>query len=199
MSTLRSHRVKRTTRETDITLTLDLDGPLADPQINTGLPLFDHFLSAFAQHSGYGMDLKATGDLAVDPHHLIEDVGIVLGDALQVALGDRRGIQRFGQRYLPMDEALVLVVLDISGRGQLFWSGPFPDRSINNVASEVWPEFFKGLAQHGGLTLHLICQFGTNAHHVYEAAFKGLGRALAEATHSTGSDDIPSTKGSLTV
>ncbi len=193
----RGHSLRRTTAETDISLTLDIDGPLMEQRISTGLPLFDHFLSAMIQHSGYGIDLEARGDLTVDPHHLVEDVGICFGDALRAALADLKGIHRYGQRYLPMDEALVLVALDISGRGQLFWSGPFPDRSINNVASEVWPEFFKGLAQHGQLTLHVICHSGQNAHHVIEACFKGLGRALAEATAKTSSAAIPSTKGLL--
>jgi imidazoleglycerol-phosphate dehydratase len=192
----RQAHLTRTTTETDIRLGLDLDEALT-VQIQTGLPLFDHFLRAFAQHSGFGLSVEATGDLNVDPHHLVEDVGIVLGDAVAQALGDRRGIQRFGQRFLPMDEALVLVVLDISGRGQLFWSGPFPDRAVNQIASEVWPEFFKGFAQHGGVTLHLTCHAGQNAHHVYEATFKGFGRALAEATRLTGKQEIPSTKGAL--
>ncbi len=189
--------IKRTTKETDIALTLDIDGHLAQESIVTGLPLFDHFLGALAQHSGYGLELKAEGDLLVDPHHLVEDVGICLGDALSAALGDRSGIQRFGQRYLPMDEALVLVALDISGRGQLFWSGPFPDRAINNVSSEVWPEFFKALAQHAQMTLHVVCHTGENAHHVMEACFKGLGRSLKEATMLTNHLAVPSTKGMI--
>lgn len=189
--------IQRKTKETDIALTLDIDGRLTEENIVTGLPLFDHFLSALVQHSGYGLELKAEGDLLVDPHHLVEDVGICLGDALNAALGDRGGIQRFGQRYLPMDEALVLVALDISGRGQLFWSGPFPDRAINNVASEVWPEFFKALAQHAQITLHVVCHRGENAHHVMEACFKGLGRALKEATTLTTTLAAPSTKGMI--
>ncbi len=193
----RTASLHRTTNETDIRLELDLDGGSTDSLIETGLPLFDHFLTALARHSGYGVRLGARGDLAVDPHHLVEDVGIVFGDALTRALGDAKGIHRYGQRYLPMDEALVLVVVDISGRGQCFWTGAFPDRPINGVASEVWPEFFKGFAGHARTTVHVVCQAGTNAHHVIEAAFKGLGQALAEATRITGEATVPSTKGVL--
>ncbi len=193
----RTASVHRITEETNIDLELDLDHRLDTSRVETDLPLFNHFLTALVRHSGYGMRLSAQGDLAVDPHHLVEDVGIVFGDALNRALGDAKGIHRYGQRYLPMDEALVLVVVDISGRGQLFWQGAFPDRPINGVASEVWPEFFKGFAQHGRTTVHVVCQAGTNAHHVIEASFKGLGRALAEATRITGEATVPSTKGLL--
>lgn len=192
----RTANVVRTTRETDIELALNLDPSEASHTIETDLPLLTHFLSAFAQHGGFGLTLRARGDVAVDPHHLVEDVGIALGQALRRALGEARGIHRFGQRLLPMDEALVLVALDLSGRGQLFWRGPFPDRPINGVASEVWPEFFKGLAQHGGVTLHVVAESGENAHHMIEAAFKGLGRALREATRIEGAG-VPSTKGVL--
>ena len=194
----RTASVQRTTRETDISLDIDLDSAFSENSLATGVPLFDHFLSAFQQHSQYGIRLKARGDLAVDPHHLIEDVGICLGDAVRQALGNRGGIHRYGQRYLPMDEALVLAVVDISGRGQLFWSGAFPERPVNNLSSELWPEFFKGFAQHAEVTLHLICHAGLNAHHVYEAAFKGFGRALAEATMVVDPElRVPSTKGML--
>lgn len=192
----RTANVVRTTRETDIQLALRLDAPGDASAIETDLPLFTHFLSAFAQHGRFGLTVAAHGDVVVDPHHLVEDVGIVLGDALRQALGEARGIQRFGQRLLPMDEALVLVALDLSGRGQLFWRGPFPDRAINGVQAEVWPEFFKGFAQHGGVTLHVVAEAGENAHHMIEAAFKGLGRALWEATRVEGTA-VPSTKGRL--
>ncbi len=189
-------KVSRRTRETEVTVELLLDPPSPHYAIETDLPLFTHFLSAFAQHGQLGLTVVGHGDIAVDPHHLVEDVGIVLGDALREALGDAHGIHRFGQRHLPMDEALVLVALDISGRGQLFWRGPFPDRAINGVGSEVWPEFFKGFAQHAGVTLHVVAESGENAHHMIEAAFKGLGRALWEATRVAGAH-VPSTEGLL--
>lgn len=192
---MREGEVSRRTAETTVMarVALDRETPLA---IRTNLPLFTHFLTAFATHSRLSVTVEASGDIEVDPHHLIEDVGIVLGQAVHQALGDRRGIARFGQRYLPMDEALVLCALDISGRGQLYWAGPFPDRPVNGVSAEVWPEFFRAFAARAGITLHLVCVAGDNAHHVYEAAFKALGRALFEAVQQV-SRDIPSTKGVL--
>lgn len=192
----RNADITRHTRETQIHCKLCLDEP-AHAVITTNHPLFTHFLTALAQHSGFRLELSAEGDVEVDPHHLIEDVGIVLGQALDQALADRSGITRYGQRWLPMDEALVLTVVDFSGRGQLYWHGPFPDRPVNGVAPEVWPEFFNGLARHAKATLHVRCVAGVNAHHVYEAAFKGLGRALAEAASLTASPSVPSTKGTL--
>lgn len=188
--------VDRTTQETRVRVEWDLDGPPIRA-ITTNLPLFSHFLSAMAQHSGCGITIEASGDVEVDPHHLIEDVGITLGQGIHQALGNRQGIVRYGQRWLPMDEALVLVVVDFSGRGQLYWHGPFPDRAVGGVSAEVWPEFFNGFARHAGATLHIRCETGINAHHIYEACFKGLGRALGEAVALTGSDAIPSTKGAL--
>lgn len=191
----RQARIERTTRETTIALALDLD-QLSEPQVDTNLPILSHFLSAFALHAGFSLTITANGDVEVDAHHLVEDVGIVLGEAVRQALGDRRGIARFGQRLLPMDEALVLCAVDISGRGQCFWTGQFPERAIGLVGSEVWPEFFHGFARAAGVTLHLRGVEGSNAHHVYEACFKGFGRALAEAVHQTG-QNVPSTKGVL--
>lgn len=191
----RKASVSRVTRETAIHLSIGLDGR-DDPKIETNLPLFSHFLTAFAVHGGFALAVSAEGDVAVDAHHLVEDVGIVLGQALQEALGDRRGIARFGQRLLPMDEALVLCAVDLSGRGQCYWSDGFPDRAIGSVGAEVWPEFFHGFARSGGATLHLRYVAGANAHHVYEASFKAFGIALAEAC-TLRSDVLPSTKGVL--
>jgi imidazoleglycerol-phosphate dehydratase len=187
--------IQRQTRETAIDLELDLDRS-GDPHIDTNLPILSHFVSAFALHSGFFLRLSAQGDVEVDAHHLVEDVGIVLGEGVREALGDRRGIARFGQRLLPMDDALVLCAIDLSGRGQCFWSGAFPDRAIGAVGSEVWPEFFNGFARSAGATLHMRWMEGANAHHVYEACFKGFGRALAEAVHTAGCT-LPSTKGVL--
>ncbi|MDA8193438.1 MAG: imidazoleglycerol-phosphate dehydratase HisB [Thermaerobacter sp.] len=187
-------RLTRTTRETAVTVETDLDAAAA-PRIATNLPLFSHFLQALGTHGRWSLAVDATGDIEVDPHHLVEDVGIVLGQCVRQALGERRGIARFGQRYLPMDEALVLCALDVSGRGQLYWAGPFPDRPVNGVSAEVWPEFFRAFAAQAGITLHLRCVSGDNAHHVYEAAFKALGQALCEAVKTVAGTDIPSTKG----
>lgn len=192
----RKAEVDRITAETSIRLALDLDGPPAQT-IHTNLPLFSHYFSALAKNTGWRIDLEAEGDVEVDPHHLVEDVGIALGHAVDQALGDRSGIGRYGQRWLPMDEALVLVVLDFSGRGQLYWQGAFPDRPVGGVSAEVWPEFFNGFARWANATLHVRCEAGVNAHHIYEAAFKGLGRALDEAVAKSGRAGIPSTKGTL--
>jgi imidazoleglycerol-phosphate dehydratase len=193
---MREASVSRKTIETTVMVKVELDSLRQSPVIDTNLPLFNHFLTAFTWHSGLNWTIKATGDIEVDPHHLIEDVGIVMGQALDQALGSRTGIARYGQRYLPMDEALVLCVLDFSGRGQLYWQGAFPDRPINGIQSEVWLEFFNGLARHGRVTIHLRYIAGINAHHVYEALFKACGRAIGEAA-SLIDDTMPSTKGAL--
>ncbi|MCL4494726.1 MAG: imidazoleglycerol-phosphate dehydratase HisB [Firmicutes bacterium] len=193
---MRQHEIHRKTHETEIRTALNLDVP--EPvAVYTQLPLFTHFLAALAKHSHLSWQISGQGDIEVDPHHLIEDTGIVMGQALRGALADMRGIHRFGQRLLPMDDALILCALDISGRGQLYWSGSFPDRPINGVNAEVWPEFFRAFASHAGITLHLVCQAGENAHHTYEAAFKALGQALYEAVQVGPSTDVPSTKGVL--
>ncbi len=188
--------IHRVTKETDIQVLVDLDS-LDPATIDTNLPLLSHFLTAMAKHGHTHWQVVGQGDIEVDPHHLVEDVGIAMGQALRAALGEMRGISRFGQRYLPMDDALVLCALDISGRGELYWSGPFPDRPINGINAEVWPEFFKAFAHHSGITIHLICQAGHNAHHVYEASFKALGQALNEAIQVGPDGDVPSTKGVL--
>ena len=191
---MRTAAITRVTKETRVTAELNLDRA-GTPAIATNLPLFTHFLTAWAVHGRFGLVVDASGDVDVDPHHLVEDVGIVLGQCVDQALGDRVGIQRFGQRYLPMDEALVLCALDISGRGRLFWAGPFPDRAVNGVAAEVWSEFFHAFAANSRITVHLRCEAGINAHHVYEAAFKALGRALHEAVQASAETGVPSTKG----
>jgi imidazoleglycerol-phosphate dehydratase len=185
----------RKTRETIVSLELDLD-QRTPPSVDTNLPLLSHFVTALATHSYFSVNLTAQGDVEVDAHHLVEDVGIVWGQALAQALGDRRGVARFGQRALPMDDALVLCAVDLSGRGQCYWSTGFPDRAIGGVSAEVWPEFFHGLARSAGLTLHMRCISGENAHHVYEACFKGLGQSLKEAVSLIGTE-LPSTKGLL--
>ncbi|AUW93282.1 MAG: imidazoleglycerol-phosphate dehydratase HisB [Sulfobacillus thermosulfidooxidans] len=193
---MRESQKHRKTFETDVVVAvnLDTDRPL---EISTNLPLFTHFLTAMGKHGHTRWQIQATGDIEVDPHHLVEDVGIVMGQVLREAVGDGHGIYRYGQRYVPMDDALVLCALDISGRGQLYLSGDFPDRMVNGVNAEVWPEFFRAFAAHSGITLHLVCQAGHNAHHVYEATFKALGQALWEAVRINPEWGIPSTKGVL--
>lgn len=193
---MRVAEVQRESRETNVRIAINLDQH-EEPIIHTPVPLFSHFLLALALHSGIGVTIDADGDVDVDPHHLIEDVGIVMGLCLDQALGNRLGIARFGQRLLPMDEALILTAVDLSGRGQLYWRGDFPDRPINGVSAEVWSEFFVALARNARMTLHVQYLFGTNAHHVYEATFKAVGRALRESIAHDGQEHISSTKGVL--
>ncbi|NMP24740.1 imidazoleglycerol-phosphate dehydratase HisB [Sulfobacillus harzensis] len=190
----RMAEIQRETRETRIDLAVDLDAGQGS-KVKTNLPIFSHFFDALAFHSRFSLTLEAEGDVAVDPHHLVEDVGIVLGQGIRQALGGQ-DFARFGDVVQPMDEALVLVVVDISGRGQLYWGSGFPDRAIGGVSAEVWPEFFNGLARNLNATIHVRMIAGENAHHVYEACFKGLGRALWQATRS-GWGGVASTKGVL--
>lgn len=195
----RTAEVTRTTRETEIQVQVDLDpAPGARRlQVDTSLPILDHFVGALTQYSKMTWEIRAQGDLHVDPHHLVEDVGIVMGQAISQALGERMGIQRYASPTVPMDEALVLLALDFSGRGRFYWdAATFPDRAINQVSPEVWPEFFHGFAAHAGTTLHLQRWSGYNAHHIWEASYKALGLALFQATRREGSE-IPSTKGTL--
>ncbi|MDX1932065.1 MAG: imidazoleglycerol-phosphate dehydratase HisB [Capsulimonadales bacterium] len=193
----RTASIRRTTRETAITLTLDLDGD-GNSRISTGVGFFDHMLTHIARHGLLSLDLEAQGDLQVDDHHTVEDVGIVLGQALREAVGDKRGMVRYGSSLMPMDETLVLCALDFSGRGGLYFEMAFPDPRIGTFASELTEEFFRAVAVNAGMTLHLRLLTGRNAHHIAEGAFKAFGRALDAATRL---DDritgIPSTKGVL--
>jgi imidazoleglycerol-phosphate dehydratase len=193
----RSATVERTTAETDITLTLELDGE-GVTKVATGVPFFDHMLEAFGRHGLFDLTVEATGDLAVDAHHTVEDVGICLGTAFARALGDKRGIRRFGSVFVPMDEALVLAAVDISGRGQLHYDVRVPIELIGTFDTTLAKEFMIALAANAGITVHVMAFAGDNAHHIIEAAFKALARALAEAVEVdprvTG---VPSTKGSL--
>lgn len=193
----RSATVERTTAETDITLTLELDGE-GVTKVATGVPFFDHMLEAFGRHGLFDLVVEATGDLAVDAHHTVEDVGICLGTAFARALGDKRGIRRFGSVFVPMDEALVLAAVDISGRGQLHYDVAVPIELIGTFDTTLAREFMIALAANAGITVHVMAFAGENAHHIIEAAFKALARALAEAVEIdprvTG---VPSTKGSL--
>lgn len=187
--------INRQTKETQVSLSLDLDSA-REPRIETNLPLLTHFVSALAVHGQLGLEILAQGDIEVDPHHLVEDVGITLGQALTAILGERRGIARYGQRLLPMDDALVLCAIDLSGRAGCYLSPGWPQQAIGQVQSEVWPEFFRGFSRAANATVHLRYLSGENAHHVYEACFKGFGIALKEALSLT-NHAIPSTKGLL--
>ena len=173
--------LKRQTAETNITASLDIDGT-GQSEIATGIGFFDHMLILFAKHGLFNLTLTAEGDLHIDGHHTVEDAGIVLGQALVQALGDKSGIKRYGTAFVPMDEALVMVSLDISGRPFLAFDVDIPTERIGNFDSELTEEFLRALTVHAGLTLHVHLMAGKNAHHIVEGVFKALGRALDEAT-----------------
>lgn len=188
----------RVTSETDISLTLDLDGT-GRADIETGIGFLDHMLTAFARHGLFDLTVRAKGDLHIDFHHTTEDVGIVLGSAFTRALGDKRGIRRFGHALVPMDEALVETAVDISGRPFQAWNVSFAHPKIGDMDTELFEEFFRALAFNALVTLHVTQRAGHNAHHVAEACFKATARALrmaAEPDLRIG-DAIPSTKGAL--
>ncbi|MBC7234214.1 MAG: imidazoleglycerol-phosphate dehydratase HisB [Chloroflexi bacterium] len=196
-STCRQAKVHRQTKETDISLRLDLDGS-GRWQLDTGVPFLDHMLSHVAAHALFDLEVTCRGDTQIDDHHSVEDIGICLGQALAQALGDKRGIVRYGSQWVPMDEALVLVALDISGRPWLSCDLDISADKVGTFDVELVPEFLRALAQHGGLTLHIQQARGTNAHHIIEAVFKGLGRALGQAVAlDPRRSDVPSTKGTL--
>jgi imidazoleglycerol-phosphate dehydratase len=190
-------KVERSTAETRVDLELDLDGS-GQTEINTGVPFFDHMLNAFGRHAAFDLSVDAAGDLAVDAHHTVEDVGICLGQAMFEALSDKTGIRRYGDAMIPMDEALVLAAVDVSGRGQLHYEVDVPIELIGTFDTTLAKEFFVALATNAGLTLHLRGLAGENAHHIIEATFKAAARALREAVST---DEmiagIPSTKGAL--
>lgn len=190
----RTATVERKTKETQITVTLNLDG--GEIAIDTGIGFFDHMLHALAFYAGFGLRLKAVGDLQVDGHHTVEDVGIVLGQTLAKALGDKAGITRFSSVFVPMDEALARTVLDISGRPFLVFDAPMPQELIGGYDSCLTEEFMRALAVNAGLTLHQAALYGKNAHHITEALFKSLGLALREAVSIRG-EGVTSTKGVL--
>ena len=191
---MRQATIQRTTKETDISLVLCLDG--GEVNVSTGIGFFDHMLSALAFYAGVGMDLSALGDLHVDSHHTVEDVGIVLGQGVREALGDKKGIRRYGTAFVPMDEALCRTVLDCSNRPFLIFHAPMPQPVIGGYDSCLTMEFMRAFAMNGGITLHQRCEYGENAHHITEALFKSLGLALKEAVQVEG-ESIISTKGVL--
>lgn len=177
----RNGTIERKTTETDIRLTIDLDGT-GKAEVATGVGFFDHMLVLFAKHGLFDLAVKATGDLQVDAHHTVEDTGIVLGQAIAKALGDKGGIRRYGTAFVPMDEALAMVVVDVSGRPFLQYEVAAPASMIGNYAAELTEEFLRALAVNAGLTIHVRLLSGKNAHHINEAVFKAMGRALSEAT-----------------
>jgi imidazoleglycerol-phosphate dehydratase len=190
--------LRRETAETQIELSLGLDGR-GHSEIDSGIGFLDHMLTAFSRHALFDLHLRAEGDLHVDDHHTTEDIGIVLGQALAQALGDKRGIVRFGHAAVPMDEALVEAAIDLSGRGFLAWSVPIERPKIGTMDTELFEEFFRALATNGLFNLHVIRRAGHNAHHLAEASFKSVARALRQAVSLDPrlGDAIPSTKGTL--
>lgn len=193
-TTIRQATICRETKETQIALYLNLEG--GERKIETGIGFFDHMLDSFAVHGGFGLILKCTGDLEVDGHHTVEDVGIALGQALARILGDRAGIARFGSSYVPMDEALGFCALDISGRPYLVYDAPMPQPMCGQYDTCLTVEFMRAFATHAGITLHLKSMYGDNAHHITEALYKALARALRQAVTET-DGEVLSAKGVL--
>lgn len=191
---MRTSIQQRKTKETDIKIELSLDGGKID--ISTGIGFFDHMLNAFAVHGGFGLRVEADGDLLVDCHHTVEDVGIVLGEAFKEALGDRSDIARYGSFYVPMDEALAFACVDISGRPYFVFQADFQQERVGDFDTCMTEEFFRALAFHAGVTLHTRAEYGTNSHHEIEAIFKAVAHAMAGAVKQT-SEGVLSTKGLL--
>lgn len=191
---MRTAEINRKTKETDISVKLDLDGGNTD--ISTGIGFFDHMLTAFAVHGGMGLTVKAEGDLYVDGHHTVEDVGIVLGKAFKEAIGDMKGIARYGTAFIPMDEALGFASIDISGRPFLVFNAEFSDDRIGEFDTCLAEEFFRAFAMNAGVTLHVKCDYGKNDHHIAEALFKAVAHAIKAAKAVLG-NEILSTKGVL--
>lgn len=196
MSERRAKRT-RTTSETSVEATVSLDG--GEVSVSTGVPFFDHMLEQLGKHSRIGIEIAARGDLEIDAHHTVEDVGITLGETLDAALGDKRGIARYGDSLVPMEEALAQVALDISGRALLVYDADVPAEAIGQYETVLTEEFLQALCRSAGLTLHVRLLSGRNAHHCVEAIFKSLARALGEATaiDPRAGGSIPSTKGAL--
>ena len=195
---MRKAEIARKTNETDIKLTLELDGT-GKSEISTGCGFLDHMLILFARHGRFDMSVSCKGDRYVDFHHTVEDIGIVLGDAFRKALGDMRGIVRYGSMILPMDEALIMTAVDISGRPHLSYGLEIPAQKVGEFDTELTEEFFLGFVRHAGMTLHIKQLAGTNSHHIIEGAFKSAARSLAAAVkiEEAYKNEIPSTKGVL--
>ena len=194
---VRNTNVQRATSETDIRLSLNLDGSGVS-QVESGIGFFDHMLTAFTQHGQFDLDVKCRGDLEVDAHHTVEDIGICLGQAFDETLGDKSGITRFGNAVVPMDEALARAIVDLSGRPYLVYEAELEEATVGTFPTELGAEFFRSLADHGRFNLHIDLLRGSNAHHCLEAIFKAVARALRQAVAmDAGLKGIPSTKGVL--
>jgi imidazoleglycerol-phosphate dehydratase len=194
---MRKAAIQRKTAETEISVAIDLDGK-GEGRIDTSIPFLDHMLNLFSRHGLMDLDIRSRGDTTVDDHHLVEDVGICLGQAVRKALGERKGISRYGSAVVPMDEALCNVAMDLSGRPYLVWRAGFGERRIGEFDPALLREFFKSLSDHSGMTLHVNLIYGTNDHHMAEAIFKAFARALREAVEiDERIDGVLSTKGSL--
>jgi len=196
MNKSRKGTVSRKTNETEINVSINLDGAGVF-QAQTGLPFFEHMLQLFARHSSFDLELTARGDLEVDSHHTVEDAGICLGRAIKEALGGKHGIKRYGHAIIPMDEALALVAVDLSGRGFLAFDVSLPARRVGDFETELVEEFFRAMAVNGEFNLHVRLLAGKNTHHIIESVFKALGRSLREAVALSGGDEVPTTKGIL--
>ena len=193
---MRKAKIERNTNETQISLELNLDGTGVS-SIQTGIGFFDHMLTLWSKHSGIDLTLTANGDLEVDQHHTVEDVGIVLGQALNEALGERRGIGRYGAMTLPMDEVLATVAVDLGGRPYCVLNTDFPSPKIGEFDAELVADFFEAIAGAARSNIHVLVHYGRNGHHQAEAIFKAFARATRQAVARVGNDDIPSTKGTL--
>lgn len=192
---MRNSTIERNTKETQIKISLNLDG--GDVKVDTGIGFFDHMLTAFGVHGGFGLDVKVTGDLEVDTHHTVEDTGIALGMAFKEALGDMSGIERYGTFFIPMDESLAQVSLDISNRPFLVFKASFEQELCGDYETCVTEEFFRAFAMNSGITLHIIVPYGANAHHEIEAIFKATAHALKIAVKPNADGSVLSTKGVL--
>ncbi len=194
----RTHSVKRTTNETDILLSVNIDGN-AMSTLNTRVPFLNHMLDLFTKHGQFDLSIEANGDIDIDDHHTVEDIGIALGHAIREALGDKKGIKRYGNAFVPMDDALAQVVIDLSNRPHLEYRATFPSARVGTFDTELAHEFLWKLALEARMNLHVILHYGQNTHHMIEAIFKALGRALDEATMIDPRTEgkVPSTKGVL--
>jgi imidazoleglycerol-phosphate dehydratase len=192
---MREAKVKRETRETRISVDINLDGK-GEYDIETSIPFIDHMLSLMSYHGDFSLRLKAAGDVEVDYHHIMEDIGITLGEALRKSLGDKRGIRRYGAAKIPMDESLAEVVIDFSGRPYLVYRVPRKQGKLKDLPVSLFEDFFRALSTHAMMNLHIIVHYGRDLHHIYEAVFKAFGRAVKEAS-AIESEQVPSTKGIL--
>ena len=192
----RTAKKKRSTKETTVEVQLTVDGS-GKAEVATGIGFLDHMLELLAHHGSLDLSVKAQGDLRVDFHHTVEDVGLVFGDCLEEALGDKAGVNRFGAAFVPLDEALARVVVDLSGRPYLSWRVRFTSDRVGDFPTELFQDFFRALSDRARLTLHVESLHGDNNHHIVETVFKGFARSLREAVRRTGGSGVPSTKGTL--